>query len=89
MKKINIAGVLFIICLDYVLRTSIGQIKETGFMLRKARSRRYTAETITDADNVEDIALLVNTPTQADFLLHSLEQVVEGIRLHVDVDKTE
>ena len=32
---------LFIICLDYVLRTSIDKIKENGFELTKKRSRRY------------------------------------------------
>ena len=31
----------FIICLDYVLRTSINKIKENGFNLTKERSRRY------------------------------------------------
>ena len=33
--------------------------------------------------------LMVNTPTQADSLLHSLEQVAGGIGLHVNADKTE
>ena len=32
------------------------------------------AKTITDADFADDIELLVNTPTQAESLLHSLEQ---------------
>ena len=32
---------LFIICLDYVLRTSIDKIKENGFKLTKEKSRRY------------------------------------------------
>ena len=41
---------LFIICLDYVLRTSIDLMKENGFKLAKERSRRYPAQTITDAD---------------------------------------
>ena len=36
---------LFIICLDYVLRTSIDKIKENGFELTKERSRRYAAKT--------------------------------------------
>ena len=31
----------FIICLDYVLRTLIDLMKETGFTLTKERSRRY------------------------------------------------
>ena len=57
---------LFIICLDNMLQTSIDIIKENGFTLKKARSGWYPAETITDADNVDDIALLANTPTQAE-----------------------
>ena len=32
---------LFIICLDYVLKTSIDKMKENGFKLRKKRSRRF------------------------------------------------
>ena len=45
----TLAPYLFIICLDYVLRTSIDKIKENGFELTKKRSRRYPATTITDA----------------------------------------
>ena len=56
---------LFIICLDFVLRTSIEKIKENGFELTKKRSRRYPAKTITDADYADDIALLANAPAQA------------------------
>ena len=37
----------------------------------------------------DDIALLVNTSTQAESLLHSLEQVAGGISFHVNTDKTE
>ena len=69
---------LFIICLDYMLRTSI----ENGFKLTKERSRRYPAKTITDADYTDDIALLANAPTQAETLLHSLEGAAAGIGLH-------
>ena len=46
----TLAPYLSIICLDYVLRTSIDKIKENGFELMKKRSRRYPATTITDAD---------------------------------------
>ena len=79
---------LFIICLDYVLRTSIDKIKENGFELTK-KSRRYPAKTITDADYADDIAILANTPTQAETLLHILEQATGGIGLHVNAHKTE
>ena len=48
-------------------------MKENGFTLKKARSRQYPAETITDADSADDIALLTNALTQTEPLLHSLE----------------
>ena len=80
---------LFIICLDYVLRTSIDKIRENGFELAKKRGRRYPAKTITDADYADDIVILANTPNQAETLLHSLERAVAGIGLHVNAHKTE
>ena len=85
----TLAPYLFIICLDYVLRTSIDKIRENGFELKKKRSRRYSVKTITDAYYAEDIALLANTPNQAETLLHSLEQAAAGIGLHVNAHKTE
>ena len=84
----TLAPYLFIICLDYVLRTSIDKIRENGFELTKKRSRRYPEKTITDADNADDIAILANTPNQAETLLHSLERAA-GIGLHVNAHKTE
>ena len=52
---------LFILCLDYVLRTSIDLIKENGFTLKKARSRWYLAKTMAVAEYADDLALLANT----------------------------
>ena len=59
--------------------------------MAKERSRRYLAQSITDADYADDIALLANTPTQAESLLHSLERAAAGLGLGLDVnaDKTE
>ena len=82
----TLAPYLFIICLDYMLRTSIDNIKEKGFKLTKKRSRRYSTKTITDAD---DIALLANAPVQAETLLHSLERAAAGIGLHINAHKTD
>ena len=79
----------FIICLEYVLRTSIDLMRENGFKLAKERSRRYPAYTITDADYADDIALLPNTPAQAKTQLHSLERTAAGIGLYVNPHKTE
>ena len=80
----TLAPYLFIICLDYVLRTSIDKIRGDGFELTKKRSRRYPAKTITDADYANDIAIRANTPNQTETLLHSLEQAAAGIGLHVN-----
>ena len=75
----TLAPYLFIICLDYVLRTSIDKIREKGFELTKKRSKRYPAKTITGADYADDLALLANTPNQAETLLHSLEQAAGAL----------
>ena len=85
----TLAPYLFIICLDYVLTTSIEKFRENGFELTKRRSKRYPAKTITDADYADDLALLVNTPNQAETLLHRLERAAAGIGLHVNALKTE
>ena len=81
----TLALYLFIISLEYVLRTSIDKIKENGFELTKKRSRRF----ITDADYVDDIVILANTPNQTKTLLHSLEQAATGIGLHINAHKSQ
>ena len=85
----TLAPYLFIICLDYMLRTSIDLMKENGFKLAKERSRRYPTQIITGADNVPDISLLTNSAAQAESLLHSQERAAGGIDLYVNADKTE
>ena len=85
----TLAPYLFIIWLDYVLRSSIDKMKDKGFKLTKERSRKYPAQTITDADYADNIALLANTPTQAETLLHSPERTAAGIGFHVNAHKTE
>ena len=64
-------------------------IREKGFDLKKKRSRRYPAKTITDADYADDIAILANTPNLAETQLYSLERAAAGIGLHVNAHKTE
>ena len=85
----TLAPYLFIICQDYVLRTSIDLIKENSFTLKRARSRRYPAKTNTDAGYAHIIALLANTQTQTESLQHSQKQTAGGIGFHVNSDKTE
>ncbi len=55
----------------------------------KKRSRRYPAKTITDADYADDIAILANTPSLAETLVHSLERTTACIGIHVNAHKTE
>ena len=85
----TLAPYLFIICLDYVLRTSNDIMKDNGLKLANERSRRYLSQTITDADYADDIALLANTTAQAETLPHSLERATASIGFHVNADKTE
>ena len=85
----TLAPYTFIICLDYVLRTSIDKIRENGFELTKKRSRRYPAKIITDADYADFIVILANTPNRAKIQMRSLERAAAGIGLHVNVHKTE
>ena len=61
LQRDTLAPYLFIICLEYVLRSSIDKIKENGFEQTKKRSRRYLAKTITDAD----YCIVWNKPPQA------------------------
>ena len=79
----------FIICLNYVVRTSLDLMKENGFKLAKESKKRYPAQTFTDADYTDDIALLGNTPAKAESMLHRLERAAGSIGLNVNADKTE
>ena len=57
-----------------------------GFKAGEEKKQKIPPQTITDyADNM---ALPANTPTQAETLLHSLEQAAAGVSLHVNADKT-
>ena len=78
----TLAPYFFIICQDYALRTFIDKMKDKGFKLTKERSRRYPAQTITDASYPYDIALLTNTPGEAESQLHSCAFIKEATSPH-------
>ena len=80
---------MYIIYLDYILRTSNDLMKENGFILKKCKKQMVPAEAIMDADNINDMALLADTPNQTESLLDILGQVAGSISLHVNADKTE
>ena len=84
----TLAPFLFIICLDYVIRTTIDKIKENCFELSKKRSRNYPVKTISDADYSDNTALLANAPAQAEIILHRIKRATAGISLHINAHKT-
>ena len=71
------------------LRTSKVYIFNERKGLQASKKRRYPTQTFNDVDYADDIALLANTPSQAESLLHSLERAAGGIDLYVNADKTE
>ena len=75
---------LFVICLDYILWTSIDIIKENSFTVKVARSRWYPVEIIADPEYTYYQVRHINSPAQAKSLLHNLEQAAGIICLHVN-----
>ena len=49
-------------------------MKENGSKLIREKSQSYPAQTITDADYSDDIAILANTPAHAETLLIVLNE---------------
>ena len=75
----TLAPFLFIICLDYILKTSLDNNRELGFTLTERKSKRYPAEQITDTDYADDIAVTSNTLKDANTLLLKLNQPPEKL----------
>ena len=63
---------LFITYFDSTLWMSEDIMKVNDLTLKKPGSRKYPAETITEADYTNDLVLLANTLVQAKLLLYSL-----------------
>ena len=85
----TLAPFIFILCLDYALRTSIDPLNNLGLTLHKKKSSRYPSIHLTDADYADDLALLADSISGATQLLHSLEQSAKNIGLYVNTKKTE
>ena len=84
----TLAPYLFVICLDYVHRTSIDLIKEHGFNLQR-KEAEDTQHKLSQTRTTLMKALLANSPAQPEFLQHNLEGTAGGVGLHVNADKTE
>ena len=86
----TLAPYLFIITLDYCLRSAIdGREEDLGFTVRPRRSRRIGPFNITDLDFADDIALLSNTASQAQELLDKVEHATLRVGLHMNAKKTQ
>ena len=79
VRQRNTQWVFVCVCVDK---------KENGFKLRWIRSRRYSTETITDADYADDLALLANTHAQIKPLLHCLDQLTGVVGFCMNANKT-
>ena len=73
--------------LPRLLFTNTNRSNKNG--LKKASSRRYPAETLTNADNTDYLAFLRNKSTLAGCQLHSLGQATRYFGLYMNSDKTE
>ena len=81
-----LAPFLFVICLDYALRTTISDTD--GLTLKRRYSSRYPAEVLPDLDYADDIALLENSIQTAQDLLNRVEKACQDIGLFLNVSKT-
>ena len=74
---------------DAIIKTREDIFKIIYLSLYWKVSKGLLKVSITDADYADDIAILANTPDQAETLLHSLERAAAGIGLYVNAHKTE
>ena len=84
-----LAPYLFIICLDYVLRTSIDKIRENGFELREEAKGTLQKQSQTPTTLMTWRYWRIRLIKPRSSLMHSLEWAVVGIGLHVNAHKTE
>ena len=52
--------------------------------LKKTRSKQHPTETVTNTDYADDLALLINTPTQVEFL----KQATRSLGLYINANQT-
>ena len=83
----TLAPFLFIIVLDYVLRSCMSF--DNGLTITPRQSRRLPGVKVTDLDFPDDLALLSDTIQQAEKLLHDLEYADKLVGLSLNASKTE
>ena len=85
----TLAPLLFIICLDYVLRKALDKNTQLGLTLVKRKSTRHPAQKITDVDYADDLAVISDHLQDAEKLFHLIEIAAEEVGLYVNASKTE
>ena len=80
---------LFIIVVDYAMKTAISNSADCGFTLKKTKSRRHPTLCITDIDYANDIALRSDFVDKAEKLLHTVEMAAKLIGLHINEKKSQ
>ena len=81
-----LAPFLFIICLDYALRSAITD--SDGLTLKHCRSSHHPAVVLPDLDYADDIALLENSIKSAQDLLIHVEKACQDVGLFLNAPKT-
>ena len=81
-----LAPYLYIIVLDYALRTAIDDIE--GLTLTRRRSTRHPASHLSDLDYADDITLFADTIQEAEFLIHKVESASKSTGLFLNPCKT-
>ena len=86
LKGDPLAPYVFIIVLDYALRTAIGD--REGLTLTSCRSSRHPASYLSDLDYADDIALFADMIQEAVLLLHKVESASKSTGLFLNPSKT-
>ena len=84
----TLVPLLFIIALDYAMRTATSNPEVTGFTLSTRHSKRHPATFITDTNFADDIALISDNLEKAQLLPLRVESAAATVGLHVNDEKT-
>ena len=85
----TLAPYLFIIVMDFILRTALDGDSSLGLKIKNGTTRRYPAKYLTDLAYADDITLITESAANAQTALSAVERVARRIGLNVNVPKTE
>ena len=86
LQRDPLAPYLFIIVLEYALRTAINDRER--LTLTRRRSTRHPASHLSDLDYADDIALFADTIQEAELLLHQVESASKSTGQFFNPSKT-